>query len=103
VAAAGDEREDDVVTGAEVGNTGADLLHHPGALVAAHHREGEGDVAGDDVVVGQAQPGGGQLDQHLALAGRVEVDLLHAPLLAQPPENPGLRLHWSVLPSIMAL
>ena len=86
---------------------GADLDHHPGALVAADEGErvgqaqllaqrlGRDHVARDQVLVGVAQPGGAHLDQHLAGLGRVEVDLLDLPLLVQAPEHRGPGLHRS--------
>ena len=67
LAAGGQEREDDVVAHLEALGVGADGGDHAGALVAAAHRVvRDGDVAGGDVVVGVAHPGGGQLDLDLA-------------------------------------
>ena len=53
-------------------DAGADGGDDAGALVAAEERVlADGHVAGGDVVVGVAQPGGGQLDLELARpAGR---------------------------------
>ncbi len=82
-------------------DAGADLFHDAGAFVAADHRERDGDVAGDQVGVGMAQPGGGELDEDLLLLRRVEVDLLDAPLLPEAPQDGGLDLHTSVLSAII--
>ena len=90
-----------MVAGFDADHPGADLLHDAGALVAADHRERDGDVAGDEVGVGVAQPRGRQADEDLLLPGRVEVDLLDAPLLAETPQDGGGRLHTSVLASII--
>ena len=106
-AAAGrDEAEDDVVAGLQVDHARADLDHLAGTFVAADDRElldaqFGGDlrwhhhVAGDEVLVGVAQARGGQLHQHLALLGRVERDVLDAPVRVRLPENCCLRLHAS--------
>ena len=101
LAAGRDEGQHDVVAGGDAGDARADLLDDAGALVAADDREGDGDVAGDEVGVGVAQPGGGQLDEDLLLLGRVELDLLDAPLLAEAPQHGGLDLHTSVLSLII--
>ena len=77
----------------DVGDTGADLDHDAGALVAADHRQLHRHVTGDQVVVGMAQAAGGQLHQHFAVLGAVEVDLFDLPLLVQTPQHPGAGLH----------
>jgi hypothetical protein len=78
----GEEREDDVVALLEALRARAHRGDHAGALVAAE--EGvlaDREVPGGDVVVGVAQPGGGQLD--LELAGlRVVDDQVHDLVLA---------------------
>src|SRR5262249_14549839 len=67
-AAGGDEREDDVVAHGESVDTGADRVDDAGALVAADDGVGDaGEVAGDEVLVGVAEPAGGQ--PHADLAG----------------------------------
>ncbi len=65
---------------ATVGHAGADRFDHPGTLVAADDGERHGHVAGDQVLVGMAHARGRQLDEHLALFGRVELDGLDAPV-----------------------
>ena len=59
-----------------------DLHHDAGALVAADHGGAgvaPGQIAGDEVLVAVAHAGGGELDQHLTVLRRVELDLLDAP------------------------
>ena len=71
-----------------------------GALVAADDRElleahhlgdlgVEDHVAGDEVLVGVAQAGGGQLDLDLAGLRVVELDVLDAPLGVRLPQDGG--------------
>ena len=90
--------------GARSVTPGADLDHLAGALVAADHRElldahllwrllGQRHVAGDQVLVGVAQAGADELDQHLAGLRRIELDLLDAPLGLRLPQDGGLHLH----------
>ena len=71
-AAGGDEAEDDLVAGGEPGDARADLLDDAGALVPADDRQRGGQVTGDDVLVGVAQPAAAELDEDLPLpsAGR---------------------------------
>ena len=49
--------------------TPSPTLDHARALVAAHDRVADRDVAGAQVVVGVAEPGGGELDEDLAVFG----------------------------------
>ena len=86
------ERADDMVAWLEPGHAGADLLDHPGPLVAAHDRVPHRDVTGTQVVVRVAQAGRREPDEHLALLGRIEVHLDDLPVLAHVPEHrcPGL-------------
>src|SRR5690606_13983972 len=42
-------------------------------------RRATGEVAGDEVLVGVAHAGGGELHQHLVLLRGIELDLLDAP------------------------
>jgi hypothetical protein len=59
----------------------ADGGDHSGALVPAAHRVGGNrHVAGGDVVVGVAQPGGGQLDLQFTGAGVVGHQIRDLPL-----------------------
>ena len=88
-----DEPEHDVIAGGQPADPLADLLDDAGALVAADDRQLERQVTGDEVLVRVAHPRGRQLDQHLARAGRVELDLLHAPRRADLPQDRSLRLH----------
>ena len=81
-AAVRDERADDVVADLDPRDARADLLDDPGALVAEHHRQPGLEVAVRDVHVGVAQAGVRVADQHLALPGPVEVELLDLDRLA---------------------
>src|SRR5581483_7727518 len=69
-------------------------LRHPERLLhlLRHHH-----VAGHEVLVGVAQPRSRELEQHLAGLGRVELDLLDAPLRVRFPEDGGLALHGPTL------
>jgi hypothetical protein len=51
----GNEPEDDVVARGQTGDTGADLLHDPGSLVASDHRQGQRGVPGDHVLIRMAE------------------------------------------------
>ena len=90
--------------GARPVTPGPDLEHLAGALVAADHGElldpelllrlrGERQVAGEEVLVGVAQPGPDELHQHLTRLGRIELDLLDAPVGLRLPQDRGLHLH----------
>src|SRR5690348_6721075 len=93
-AAAGrQEAENHGVALGDVRDIGPDARHDAGPLVAADDRERHRDVAGDQVLVGVAQPARGELDQDLALLRGVELDFLDLPLLVQTPEHRGLGLH----------
>jgi hypothetical protein len=89
--------QDDVVALFDPGDLGPDLDHDAGAFVARDDRSGEGDVAGDEVVVGVAEPGRGELDQDLALLRGVELDLLDLVRLVDSVEDGGLDLHVLLL------
>src|SRR5262245_15126046 len=65
--ALGAEREDHVLAGLDVGDTGRDLLDDAGGFVATYHRKRQRPVAVDDVPVTVADPRG--LDLHPRLAG----------------------------------
>ena len=99
-----DEAQDDVVARLHGGDPGPDLDHLASALVAADDRElleadqlgdlGRQDhVAGDEVLVGVAQARGSELDLDLAGLRLVELDVLDAPVVADPVENCCARLH----------
>ncbi len=103
-AARRDEAEADVIARLESHDPRSDLDDLTGAFMAADDRElleaelvgdlGWHDhVAGHEVLVRMAQPGAGQLHQHLARLGRIERDVLDAPVGVRPPENRGLRVH----------
>ena len=92
-AAARDEAEHHVVAGREPADTRADLLHDAGALMAADDRQLERQVAGDQVLVAVAHARCGQLDQHLARAWWIELDLFDAPRRVDLPQNGSFRLH----------
>jgi hypothetical protein len=76
MAAGGHENHDDAVALLEVGDAGADLLDLAGGLMAQHHRHRAWPVAVDHREVGMAEARGADADQHLAHAGRSELDLL---------------------------
>ena len=61
-------------------------------MIAASVRCGN-HVAGGEVVVGMADSGDRHLHQHLAVAGRVERDLLHLPVVANAAQYGCLTLH----------
>ncbi len=78
----------------QVPHAGADLLHDTGALMPADRRKRHaGQIAGLDMVVGVAQPGGLECDEDLALFRSVEVDLLDTPRLVELPQHGSVRLH----------
>ena len=54
--------------------------------------KGDGHVAGEQVLVGVAHARGGELDEDLALLGRVELNGLDAPRLTVP-QNGCFGLH----------
>ena len=87
------EAEHHVVARLQRGDARADLLDDTGALVAADHRQGHGHVARDEVLVGVAHAGRRELDEHLTVLGRVELDGLHAPVGVTLPQDGGFGLH----------
>jgi hypothetical protein len=102
--ARGDEPEHDVVAHRQSGHLGTDLHDLPGALVTSDHRKlldpelllglvGKDEVPGEQVLVGVAQPGSDQLDQHFTAPRRVELDLLHAPVGLRLPQDRRVHLH----------
>ena len=72
-----DENHDDVVAALEIVNAGADLLDHPGRLMAERHRHGARPIAFDNGQVGVAQARGTNPDQRLAGAGRIQLNFLN--------------------------
>jgi hypothetical protein len=82
-----------VVAGGQPGHPAADLLDDARALVPAHDRVPGRDVAGAQVVIGVAEPGGGEPDEHLARLRLVEVKLDDLERLAEVPEHRCSRLH----------
>ena len=104
LAAGGDESEDDVVAGSERRHAGADLDALAGTFVATDDREllepehvggllRDDHVARADVLVGVAQAGADQLHEDLTGLGRVEIDLLDAPVGVRLPQDCGAGLH----------
>ena len=75
VPAARHERRDDVVADLQVGDARAELLDDARALVAEHHRQRPRPVAVDHREVGMAEADRAHLQQHLARARRVELDV----------------------------
>ena len=59
----------------DVVHAGADLDDLARAFVAQHDRHRPRPVAVDQRQVGVAEPAAAHLDQHLALAGRIEIEL----------------------------
>ena len=88
-----DETEDHMVARGQPVHAGPDLLDDARSLVASDDRQRERQVAGHEVLVGVAQPGADQPDEDLAVLGRVEVDLLDAPVLAYLPQDRCSGLH----------
>jgi hypothetical protein len=88
-----DEPEDDMVAGLQPRHVLTDLLDDPGALVTADDRQLERQVTGDEVLVGVAHAGRGELHHHLTGTRRVELHVLHAPGRVGLPQDRCLRLH----------
>jgi hypothetical protein len=82
-----------VVTGGHPGHPGPDLLDDPRALVPEHHRQPCLEITVLDVHVRVAQPGVGVADQHLAVAGAVQLQFLDLDRLARFVDDRGLCLH----------
>ena len=72
----GGELKDDRITHFDVTDTGANLNHLAGALVAQHQRHRARPVTVDDREVGVAEPTAGDLDQQFARLRRIQFDLL---------------------------
>src|SRR3954464_1915465 len=94
LAARRDEGGDDVVAFLQPGDAGTHLGDDARALVTADDREGRHrGGTGDQVLVGVAQPRGGEFDGHLTGSGIAHLDLLDRPFLAHVPEDRALGLH----------
>ena len=66
----------------------------PGALMAAQDGKAwDGEVAGQQMVVGVAQTGRLQLHGHLAAAGIADLDLIDRPRLVQLPDQGAFGFH----------
>jgi hypothetical protein len=89
----GQERRDDVVAGSETDDAGAHLAHDARSLVATDQRERRRKIAGADVLVGMAEAGRLPRHQDLAVARRIEIDLLDRPVAAVLPQNRRVGLH----------
>ena len=85
----------------------ADLDDLARTLVAQHDRHRPRPVAVDQRQVGVAEPAAADLDQHLALAGRIEIDLEDMDGLglgertrrAADRQDAGFHLHQAIPPS----
>jgi hypothetical protein len=107
LAARRDEGGDHVIALLHVGHARPDLGDDAGALVPADDGEGrDRGAAGDQVLVGVAQAGGGELDGHLTGSGITDLDLLDRPFLAHAPQDRALGLHrgpFVGLPSLIRM
>ena len=84
---------DHVVAGREAGDAFAHGLDHAGGLVPEDGRRGQGDAALDHVQVAVADARGRRLDQDLTGTGRVDLDLLDAPVFADVVKDGSPCLH----------
>ncbi len=82
-----------MVADREPGDAVADLLDDARPLVPADDGVADRDVAGAQVVVGVAQPRGGELDQDLTGLRLVKVELDDLEVLADVPEHRCSCLH----------
>ena len=76
MAATGHEHHDDVIADREIINLRPQCRNDTGGFVAQRHRHRAGAIAVDDGKIGMAETGGSDLDQDLARAGRIKLDLL---------------------------
>jgi hypothetical protein len=74
-----------VVADLQVPHPGTDLLHYAGTLVATDDRQRHGKVAGADVMIRVAEPGGLEGHQDLTVLRAVEVYFLDTPFLIDCP------------------
>ena len=93
LAARGQEAEDNRVADGHVGDARTHLDNNAGPFVATHIGQSHRDVTGDKVVIGVAQPTGGQLDHHLVGMGWIEIDLPDLPLAPEFPQHSSLSPH----------
>ena len=96
-----------MIAGLHVMHARPDLDDLAGAFMAQHDRHRARPVAVDQGEVGMAEPAAAHLDQHLALAGRIEIDLDdmdglapgEGPRRAADRENSSFHLHQAIPPS----
>ena len=93
LAARRDEQRADVVAHLHPPHPGADCDDDTCALVTAHQRQVDREVAGDIVIIAVAQAGGDDLHQDLVGVRLPDVDVLDAPLLAECVDDRCSRLH----------
>ena len=74
-------------------HSGADLDYNTGTFVTADDGHRRGEIPGSDVVIGVAKSGGLERHQDFAVARRVEIDFLDAPILFVVPEDGGIHFH----------
>ena len=66
-----------MIAGHDRRHASSHLFDHAGALVPQDAGQADGEVAVHEVVVGVADPGRADPDQHLSVVGTVQVHLLH--------------------------
>src|SRR5262245_33363767 len=82
----------------DVLDVGAELLDHPSAFVTEHGRRVAGRIgAGRGIEVGVADATGNEAEEHLALLGLGQFELLNLERLAELLEDRGACLHASIL------
>jgi hypothetical protein len=98
MAAARDERGDDVVALAQRGDPRTDCFDDAGGLVPAAERQvADADVALGEVIVGVAQAGREDAHEHLAIARGIQVDGVHLPPARLLAQDRGSSLHDHLL------
>ena len=96
LAAFGGVKRDHVIARLHAGHAFTHFHDDPGALVAEHDgEEAFGVVAGEREGIGMTNAGMRDLDQHLTLAGRFDVDLDDLEGLARRKRNCSTRFHSS--------
>src|SRR5262245_10029490 len=101
MAATRHEHHHHVVADREIVDAGPEFFDHARRLMTEHHRRRSWAVAVDHRQIGVAQAGGADLHQHLAVARRIELDLLDRqwpgdriwPLDTHPVQYRSLDLH----------